>query len=125
MNNESPIRIEVNLKDEHSVVYIPPTTEVEKENKKVDPPKDRFTYEEIDYNRRNCLLIHHSGFLTVVKKGDIYYYICPFDYAVLFKGVNGKFTITLEGREYWYSRECSPVGCDHYRWFIYLSLIHI
>jgi len=79
----------------------------------------RFSYEEIDKNRQNCLLIHHDGSLTVVKKEGVYYYVCPFDYAVLFKG-NGKiFTITLAGEEAWYSRECSPLGCDHYRWFLY------
>jgi len=80
---------------------------------------NRFSYEEIDSNRKNCWLIHHDRTLTIVKKEGIWYYVCPFDYAVLFKKVGNKFVITLEGEEAWYSRECSILGCDHYRWFIY------
>jgi len=85
----------------------------------VKDPRERFTYEEIDSDRKNCYLIHHDGSLTRVIKNGITYYICPFDYAVLFKKINTVYVITLEGPEAWYSRETGPQGCDHYRWFIY------
>lgn len=82
-----------------------------------------FSYEQIEYNRKNVQLLYHNRelgyFKRKTKNGTIEYYFCPIDYVVLLRVENGRGEITLEGADKWYSRETCPLHCNHYRWFIF------
>ena len=78
----------------------------------------RFTYEELYEESQNAVLVFHRPEFIIKTIGNTKIFICPVDIVELFRVENGVAKINLP-KDAWYARETCPIGCNHFRWFVY------